>query len=401
MGDIISAGINISLVDINKSQFSFKPDIENNQILFGMKALSGINSETIEQIIAGRPYANIADFMMRCPLNKTQMISLIKAGAFDKLEADWGKELNTHPRFVVMTYYLSKASEPKNKLNLQNFNTLLTRGLVPNSLDFEQKVFEFNKYLKANAKKGDYFIFNELCSSFFMKNWDPDKYIEIINGITCIKQKTWDKLYQKEMDNAREWLKNNQTTVLQELNSQLFMETWNKYAKGNLSSWEMEALCFYYHEHELAKVDTVKYGISDFFSLSADPEVDYYFTRNGKQIPIWKTYKIIGTVIAKNDNKATIALLTPTGVVTIKFTKEYYAMFKKQISEKQEDGTKKIVEKGWFKRGTMLMLTGFRRGDQFVTKTYKHTPTHQLYKIDLENDGRDMILTHERVDTEE
>ena len=94
-------------------------------------------------------------------------------------------------------------------------------------------------------------------------------------------------------------------------------------------------------------------------------------------------------------------MLTTTGVVTVKMTKDYYAMFKKQISEKQEDGTKKITEKGWFKRGNMLMFTGFRRDDQFVVKTYKHTPTHGIYKIALENDGRDLILTHERTDAEE
>ena len=71
------------------------------------------------------------------------------------------------------------------------------------------------------------------------------------------------------------------------------------------------------------------------------------------------------------------------------------------MSELQDDGTKKVTEKGWFKRGTMLLLTGFRRGDQFVTKTYKHTPTHQIYKISLFNDGRDMELVHERKDMEE
>jgi DNA polymerase-3 subunit alpha len=202
------------------------------------------------------------------------------------------------------------------------------------------------------------------------------------------------------MDAARDWLKQNQEITLRDLNRQLFMESWDKYAKGTISSWEMEALCFYYHEHELINVDTHKYGISNFFALPEEPEVDYYFKRNGQNIPIYKTHKIIGTVINKNDNKSTITLLTTTGVVTVKFTKEYYAMFKKQISEKQEDGTKKIVEKGWFKRGNMLMLTGFRRGDQFVTKTYKHTPTHQLYKIDLTNDGRDLVLTHERTDAE-
>ena len=400
LGDILSAGIDVSLVDINKSQFSFKPDVENNQILFGMKALSGINSEVIEQIISGRPYANIADFMERCPLNKTQMISLIKAGAFDKLEADWGKELNTHPRFVAMTYYLSKACEPKSKLTLQNFNGLIQRGLVPESLDFERRVFEFNKYLKANTKVGKYFVFDEPCDKFYKDNFDIEK-LEVINSLTCIQQTVWDKIYQKQMDGARDWLKENQSEVLRQLNAQLFMDTWDKYAKGSLSSWEMEALCFYYHEHELANVDTYKYGISNFFTLPEEPEVDYYFKRNGQQIPIWKTHKIIGTVIAKNDNKASITLLTPSGVVTVKFTKEYYAQYKKQLSELQDDGSKKVTEKGWFKRGTMLLLTGYRRNDQFVTKTYKHTPTHQIYKISLLNNGRDMELVHERKDMEE
>ena len=143
------------------------------------------------------------------------------------------------------------------------------------------------------------------------------------------------------------------------------------------------------------------FGVSDFFRLPEEPEAEYYFKRNGQDLPIWKTYKIAGTVIAKNDNKASLTLLTPTGVVTVKMTKDQYAKFKKQISEKQEDGTKKIVEKGWFKRGTLLLFTGYRRGDQFVVKTYKHTPTHSVYKIDLINEGHDMELTHERIDTEE
>ena len=73
-------------------------------------------------------------------------------------------------------------------------------------------------------------------------------------------------------------------------------------------------------------------------------------------------------------------------------------MYKKQISEKNEDGTKSIIERGWFKRGVMLMITGYRRNDQFVAKTYKHTSTHQIYKISLENQGKDMQLIHERAD---
>ena len=394
IGDITSRGIKVSLIDINKSDYSFKPDVENNEILFGMKALNGVGGPIIDAIIEGRPYKTFKDFLNRCPLNKTAMISLIKGGAFDKMEVEWAEELGVHPRILIMAYYLSKVSDPKSRLTLQNFNGLLQRDLIPSKLDLQKKIFNFNKYLKTR-KTGQYYVFDDICEEFYSKHFDLEK-LDIINGLTCIKQTTWDKIYQSEMDTARDWLKVNQEEILKELNFCLFKETWMKYATGTLSSWEMEALCFYYHEHELANVNTYKYGIVNFSDLPETPEVDYFFKRNGKDIPIYKTYKIIGTVISKNDSRSSISLLTTQGVVNVKFTKEYYAMFGRQISEKQEDGTKKVMEKGWFQRGTKVMCTGFRRDDMFVTKSYKHTPTHQLYKIvDVKENG-DIELTHSR-----
>ena len=395
LGDILSEGIKVSLVDINKSEFGFKPDAANNEILFGLKALGNVGGPVIEQIKAGRPYANIADFMARCPLNKSAMISLIKGGAFDKLEREWAAELNTHPRYLAMVYYISKVCEAKSKLTLQNFNGLVQKDLIPAELDLQKRTFAFNKYLKAEKKVGKYYVFDDVCLTFYEQFFDMEE-LEVINGVTCIVQTKWDKTYQAVMDKARDWLKANHDTTLSAYNKLLFKECWDKYAQGNISAWEMESLCFYYHEHELAAVDVLKYGISDFFDLPQEPIVDYFIKRNGKDIPIYKTFKIIGTVISKNDNKNTITLLTTTGVVPVKFTKEYYAMFGRQISEKQEDGTKKVMEKGWFVRGSKLMITGFRRDDMFVAKRYTHTPTHQLYKIDLVNGGRDMELLHER-----
>ena len=399
LGDIISRGIKISLIDINKSNYSFEPDVENQQILFGMKALSGLNDGTIEQIMAVRPYAGIKDFMARCPLNKTAMISLIKGGAFDKLEEDWGKELKTEPRKVVMTYYLSQVCEAKKRLTLQNFNGLMQYNLIPQELEFQKRVFVFNKYLKTNQKVGKYFVFNEPCLKFYEEFFNND-LLEVINGVTCILQTKWDNIYQAQMDPARDYFKEHQEELLNKYNTILFKEMWDKYAKGNISAWEMDSLCFYYHEHELKNIDTHKYGIVDFFSLPTEPEIDYTFKRNGKDIPIFKTYKIIGTVINKNDNKNSISLLTTTGIVNVKFTKEYYAMFARQISEMGEDGSKHVVEKGWFIRGTKVMVTGFRRDDTFVSKTYSKTATHQLYKITNIN-GTDMELEHERYQSEE
>ena len=395
LGDIIGKGIKVSLVDINKSSYSFEPDADNNVILFGMKALSNVGGPIIDQIIANRPYIGIADFMARCPLNKSAMFSLIKAGAFDKLEEKWAKELGVEPRQLVMTYYISKVCEAKKRITLQNFNGLIQHNLIPEELDLQKRVFNFTKYLKANKKVGKYFVFDNICEEFYSKYFDMD-LLEVINGLTCIEQTKWEKIYKSTMDKARDWIKENQNEILEKFNTILFKEMWDKYAGKNISAYEMESLCFYYHDHELKDVKMNKYGIVDFNDLSSEPTIDYFFKRNGRDLPIYKISKIIGTVIGKNDTRSSITLLTTTGVVNVKFTKEYFAMYNRQLSEKQPDGTKKVVEKGWFTRGVKLLVAGYRRDDTFVAKTYKNNGFHQIYKIVNVTDNGELELVHDR-----
>lgn len=395
LGEILSAGISVSLVDINKSDYGFRPDVENNQILFGMKALGYVGADVVDKIKESRPYNNLKDFMIKCPLNKTAMINLIKGGAFDELESTWAKQLNVSPRILAMIYYLSVVSEPKKKLTLQNFNGLIEKGLIPKELDFQRRLFGFNKYLKAHKQGDSYVIADKAAADFYSEFFSLDD-ISIFNGNGYILQTVWDKIYKTNMDSARDYIKLHQDSMLKAYNTILFKEQWNKYAQGNISSWEMEALCFYYHDHELKNIDTQKYGIRNFFDLSPEPEVDYYFKRNGKQIPIYKLCRVAGTVIGKNDTRHSVTLLTTTGVVNVKFTRDYYAMFNRQLSEKDSiTGTKHVTEKGWFTRGTKLLITGFRRDDTFVSKKYKATGGHQLYKItDIE--GRNINITSER-----
>ena len=395
LGDIIGKGIKVSLVDINKSSYSFEPDADNNVILFGMKALSNVGGPIIDQIIANRPYIGIADFMARCPLNKSAMFSLIKAGAFDKIEEKWAKELGVEPRQLVMTYYISKVCEAKKRITLQNFNGLIQHDLIPKELDLQKRVFNFTKYLKANKKVGKYFVFDNICEEFYSKYFDMD-LLEVINGLTCIEQTKWEKIYKSTMDKARDWIKENQNEILEKFNTILFKEMWDKYAGKSISAYEMESLCFYYHEHELKDVKMNKYGIVDFNDLSSEPAIDYFFKRNGRDLPIYKISKIIGTVIGKNDTRSSITLLTTTGVVNVKFTKEYFAMYNRQLSEKQPDGTKKVVEKGWFTRGVKLLVAGYRRDDTFVAKTYKNNGFHQIYKIVNVTDNGELELVHDR-----
>lgn len=390
IGAIKEQNIEVSLININTSDFGFIPDVKNNRILYGLKALSNVGKDVIDQIKANRPYTGLKDFMIKCPLSKTVMVNLIKAGAFDEIE----KVLPD--RKSIMAYYLSQVYGGKNRLTLQNFNGLIQNNLIPKELEFQVRIFNFTKHLKAYQKVGKYFIFNDRIILFFEKFLSEyADELEVINGYTCILQTKWEKIYHKIMEGAKDWLKFNQERMLKEYNAELFRQCWEKYAKGNLSHWEMQALCFYYGEHELAEVNMYKYGVSDFNSLSSTPVVDYYFKRGNIQIPIFKLTRIIGTVLAKNDNKSSITLLTTTGVVNVKFSREYYAMFKKQISQIQPNGKKKVMEKGWFGRGNLLMITGFRREDTFVAKAYKSSDTHQLYKITAVM-GSDILLQHER-----
>ena len=112
------------------------------------------------------------------------------------------------------------------------------------------------------------------------------------------------------------------------------------------------------------------------------PPVERTFKRNGIDIPIFKTCRIVGAVVAKEDNKSCISILTPeSGVVTVKMSRDYYARLNRQMSQVQPDGTKKVMEKGWFTRGTLVMVNGFKRSGMFFTKSYRHTKSHQCYRI--------------------
>lgn len=387
IGDISSRGVVVSLADINKSDFGFKPDVENDRIIFGLKGINNVGDDLVHEIIANRPYSDLNDFMSKVKVNKQAMVALIKGGAFD--------DLGMGTREEVMMAYIWETCDKKKKLTLQNFNGLIQAGLVPNEVDFERRVFNFNKQLKANCKKGTDYILPEPFINFYEEFFDTS-ILTVVDNYSAIDQKAWDKIYKKVMDGARSWLKNNHEEVLSTYNRMIFDAEWNKYAKGTVSAWEMESLCFYYNEHELAHVNRNQYGISNFGDLPEGPEVDYFFKKAGKEIPIYKLTKIVGTCIGKNKTKGTVSLLTTDGVVTVKFRPEYFAMFDKQMSEKQEDGTKKIVEKSWFNRGSKIMLTGFRRGDQFIPKKYAATPTHQLYKIDEVTENGEIKIRSER-----
>ena len=388
MGEIINAGINMGLANINSSDYGFLPDAKNNRILYGLKAMLNVGDDLIKDIIAKRPYASPRDFYLKVKPKKPAMISLIKGGAFDDIM----------DRKQCMAWFIYETCDKKNRLTLQNLPTLMKRNMLPVDTDerrMAKRIYEFTRYLKAKCRKtaaDPIYKLDDRAMNFLAEiNFDYN-----YRNPYELDTKVWDKYYQEWMDVFREWIKADSEQILQTLNDEIFLDDWKKYADGSLSHWEMEALCFYYHEHELAHLNKGKYGITDFKDLKPYPVIDQVWHRGGKDINIYKLNKICGTCIAKNKTKSTVSLLTTSGVVTVKFRKEYFALFDKQISQKGSDGVKHVVEKSWFNRGNMIMVMGIRSEDNFVVKKYASSSGHQLYRITEIDESGDIILQSER-----
>ena len=379
IGKMKMAGIKIVSPDIQKSLYTFSPDVENNEIRYGLSGMTRIGEDLIKNIIINRPYSSIQDFIQKISPTKPQMINLIKSGAFDC----FGN------RTKIMDEYINLISDTKKRLTLQNMKMLIDYNLLPESLNFEKRVYNFNKYLK-KFKEGNYYLLDENSLSFLNENYDIDSLINSDNSSVGLKieQKIWDKIYKKQMDSVRIYLKEHQQEKLLELNNILTMQVKKKYCDGNISKWEMDSISCYIHKHELEDIDLSNFGVVDFNSLFEEPEIEKEIIIKDKVIPIYHITRIAGTVLDRDKTKRTITLLTTTGVVTVKMYGDVFPMYDKQISEKDiTTDKKKVAEKSWFTRGNKIIVTGIRRGEIFMAKKYAATPYHLCELLNINTDN--------------
>ena len=92
--DCVANQVEVLAPDINQSEFKFKP-VNEKQVLYGLGAVKGTGWAAIEVILAARKkegdFKSLFDFCNRLDLRKVNrrvIESLIRAGAFDKLEAN-------------------------------------------------------------------------------------------------------------------------------------------------------------------------------------------------------------------------------------------------------------------------------------------------------------------------
>ncbi len=433
IGNMQQHNVSIVLPDINKADLRFKPDIENNDIIFGLKGVMKINNETSKLIMENRPFLNLEDFYQRMVLVKrefvtqtgkiqnkslvssTQTIMLIKAGAFDIIEQK--------PREELLEGFLHKIYPCKQSINSKTIEKVIRTGIVPLDFKNEMRIYRFRNYINNNKKIQDsnaktikwHSLSNgnekilDYSTNFFNEHFiyemEEDKgYKYDENGNIWIamgtsREGSFEKVYKNKINNFNKWL--NSDDCLDTYNKLVFNEIKNNVMHGTISTWEMESMNFYYHEHELANINKEKYCIEDFNDLPEEPVVVGTSKYKGRTYPKFQLSRIIGTVLDKDKIRHSITLLTPTDVVQVKFYSGQFAFYDKQISivDIVNDKEKKtVLEEGWFKRGTKLLITGFRRGDQFKPKRYKNSifPHSVQLIVDIE-DNDTLILQSERV----
>ena len=359
------SGVTIELPDINSAQSDFVPDVPNNAILYSLRAVNVISDALLDSILVGRPYVSLSDFVVRVQPQRIQMVGLIKAGCFDAL--------CKKPRGAILQEYLQSEADKdfplKDKLTMVQIRKALDLGWTrPEYADLIRMV-RYKQYIDARQNDPEnkrYILTEEKCLNFFYKWVEPslnaskNEYSVLPMGYVAIKasifKRFWDKKiaplveYFNSEEGRLEYQKMQQTQFIQDF--------WNEKCAGTLATWEVETMGFYHSPHELIGVNKSKYNIIPFQQLDEHPDQN-------------QISALVGTVVDRDNGRHTVTLLTPEGVVDVKFWAEAYAKYNQRISVVDPDTKKKhVIDESWFARGTKIIVYGTRRENMFRARRY-------------------------------
>lgn len=365
---------------INRSDISFGVDKQSLDIMFGLGAISGINSDIVSQILSNRPYSSFRDFYSRNSyqgslITTSKFLQLIKAGCFDEFEPN---------RLKVMKKYITLSTETKQSLTMANLPEALKIGAKPPKSLLAP--YSFKKYVCSpeffygnhpNFKSKKLYWLDEKAMKYFNANLrnnlqeEVDWWVDNETEKTIIVDKALDKFYKAIFNNLKEYI--NTPEFIKQFNRCQYRARLNELVPNqDENHWSFEALSYYDREHELACIDKTKYMITEFDKIPKEPEfiTKSYGKRSWRQ---YRLYRIAGTCIAKNDSHHTITLLDiNNNVIQVKMDGSFYAHMKRQISIPDGKGGKTVMDKSWLTRGTCLMVSGYRQDDTtFRIKTYK------------------------------
>ena len=351
--------------DVNNSDWKFTINKTGgkNHILFSLYAISGISSKEVQAIIDGRPYKSFKEFVEvnRDTISQKKMTLLIKSGMFRTFCKDTKQNMISYVKFIVPR---------KDKLTTVALNKI--GNYVPEQYQKFVKLYQIKKALKNGLK------IDSVLGRFFVDNV-PLAY-DLEDGQIVVDQKEFNKYFNKEITPLKDWLRTKEALDIEVKVRR--NEFWRENCSQTVENWFFETLNYYPYEHFLTKTNLGT--LFDFKSFNELPAVPQVKTLVGKKkYKIYETYEIAGSVVAKNNVKKTIDLLTPDGLAICKLGDDLFAKYNKVIKNDN------IKESSWFERGTNLILLGTRIGNEFRVKRVKDATSilkivSQGYKIKLQ-----------------
>lgn len=402
-------GVMVNAPDINKSDNDFTPIAKENRIVFGLAAISGINSDISAQIIANRPYTSFADFYTRNTypgslVTASKIKQLIKAGCFDCFNPN---------RISVMKEYICLSTPLITSVNGQNLPAILSSKVsIPRNLSAPyrwlkyvcSKQFLYGNHPQYKSKK--LYWLDDRALKYFNDNlvssltesvdcWQEDDR-------TIVVDKSLEKLLKPSIDALMQYI--NTPEFLDSYNNTRRKQAYDDFIDGveNVNLWSFDSCSFFSHDHVLAHVDYKTYNLSNYKELPEEPR----FVERSFRGRTWRQYElsaICGIVLSRTDAHHVVTILTPENeVVNVKFNQGTFAWYKQQFSEVDDKGKKTVLDKSWFNRGTMIIVSGYRRGDEFVAKKYKNSIyQHQVALIESIDENNNLTIRSERYGRDE
>lgn len=375
--DIQQEGISVSPPNINKSDFGFSTDKENNLILFGLRALDKVGDEIAQQIIELRPYGSFDDFMSkhilfdqeqfpeRKKLSKNTMLSLIFSDSFGSIE---------EKRSTCIVKYLSTQTNTINNLSTRYLSELRENNILPREFEpfFEQK----NMISKIKAYKSeDKKVWKIPLTENNLIQHIYDNYLESVASddgqYIFLTKKTVNAKFKESEESLKSWMAEHEDAILDKINNLRLKQELLNWTKGSSAGdLAFQATGMYQGESWLDTASE-KYGTSEFLSLPlAEDNIVGWGKYKGKQYPLFGITQIPITVIDKNTKHKTLSCCTKGAVITVRMRAETFDYYSKH-----------------FVRGAKLIIWGYRgyKGDTFTVKLYEsvrknHIDTHTIMK---------------------
>lgn len=396
-------GIKVSSPNINEAKQSFAVAHDKRTILYGLVAISGINADISSQIIANRPYTSFADFYSRNTfkgslITPSKIKQLIKAGCFDCFNPN---------RVSVMKEYICLSTPVINSVSASNLGQILSsRVTIPRELSAPYNWLKYvcNKQflygVHPNFKTKKLYWLDDRAKRYFDNNIvssleeSVDYWQE--EDRTIVVDKSLEKLLKPSMEALKEYI--NTPKFIDAFNKAKRKQAYEEFIDGieNVNLWSFDSCSYFSREHVLAHVDYKKYNLSNYQNLPEEPE----FVERTVRGRSWKQYQlsaICGIVLSRTDAHHIVTILTPENeVVNVKINQGAFAWYKQQFSE-VTNGKKTVLDKSWFNRGVMIIVSGYRRGDEFVAKKYKNSIyQHQVALIESIDENNELTIRSER-----